>query len=185
MVASMAGTLGGAPPLRRHAGESSSTPMPSPVRGTVASPLAGTHSRAHLATIDRMMICGAVLVLLAATEAVVDAATNSASIELDVVLVMLALGTTVPLVVLGRTGAVVAVSVASLVSLVPFHGLTAAGAVAELVAVYRFARDDARLLAASAFLPFVVVAFVDHGGGENRVLVLALGALAPASAWAA
>jgi signal transduction histidine kinase len=128
---------------------------------------------------------GTVLALLAVAESVTDATAQGASAQLGLVMCLLALATTVPLVLLRPAAAASVISAAALVSLVPFHSLTVAGAVAALVAVYRFGLTDVGLLAASAFVPFIVVALSDPGRGENRALALLLASLAPAAAWAA
>jgi signal transduction histidine kinase len=127
---------------------------------------------------------GAALVVLAATESITRAAADDASAQLGLVLFLLALATTAPLIFLRPPGAVVAISVASILSVVPFHTLTVAGALAQLVATYRLSRGDARLLAALVFVPFLVLGFADPGHGEGRILTILLASLIPAAAWA-
>jgi signal transduction histidine kinase len=137
------------------------------------------------ATLVGVKVIGAVLAVLAATESITRAAADGASAQLGLVLCLLALSTTVPLIFLRPTGALLAISVASVLSLVPFHSLTVAGACAQLLATYRFGRGEVRLLAGLVFVPFVVLAFADPGHGEGRVLTLLLASLIPAAAWAA
>ncbi len=131
-----------------------------------------------------MRASGAVLASLAAAETIARAVADDASAQLGMVLVLLALATTVPLVLLRPAAAAIAIAAASVLSLVPFHSLTVAGALAQVVAAYRLAPDDPRLLAALVFLPFLVLAFAEPGHGEDRILTLLLASLTPAAAWA-
>lgn len=127
---------------------------------------------------------GAVLAVLAATESITRAVADGDSAELGSVLCLLALATTVPLIFLRPGAALLATSAAGLLSLVPFHSLTIAGALAELFAFFQFARDDVRLLAAAALLPFIAVGLADPGHGQSRLLAVLLASLTPAAAWA-
>jgi signal transduction histidine kinase len=131
-----------------------------------------------------MKASGVVLALLAAAEAITRATADDASLQLLMVLLLLALATTVPLIFLPPTAAVLAITAASVLSLVPFHSLTIAGALAQLVAAYRLGRGDVRLYAALVFVPFLVLGFADPSHGEDRILTLLLAALTPAAAWA-
>jgi signal transduction histidine kinase len=149
------------------------------------SPTGGTRVRLQTATLVGVKVIGAVLAVLAATESITRAAADGASAPLGLVLCLLALSTTVPLIFLRPTGALLAISVASVLSVVPFHSLTVAGACAQLLAAYRFGRGDVRLLAGLVFVPFVVLGFADPGHGEGRFLTLLLASLIPAAAWAA
>jgi signal transduction histidine kinase len=148
------------------------------------SPASGTRGRVQTATIVGVKAGGAVLALLAATESITRGAADDASVHLVLVLCLLALATTVPLMFLPPTGAVLAISGASVVSLVPFHSLTIAGALAQLVAAYRLGRGDRPALVGPVFAPFLVLAFADPGHGEDRILTLLLASLTPAAAWA-
>jgi signal transduction histidine kinase len=127
---------------------------------------------------------GVALAVLAATESITRAAANNDSAELGLVLCLLALTTTAPLIFLRAPGALLTISVASVLSVAPFHSLTVAGAIAQLVAAYLLSRGDARLLAALVFVPFVVLGFADPGHGEGRLLTILLASLIPAAAWA-
>jgi signal transduction histidine kinase len=127
---------------------------------------------------------GAALAILAATESITRAAADDASAQLGLVLCLLALATAVPLIFLRPTAAVLTISVASVLSAVPFHSLTIAGAFAQLFATYRLGRGDGRVLAALVFVPFLVLWFADPGHGEDRILTILLASLIPASAWA-
>jgi signal transduction histidine kinase len=148
------------------------------------SPTRGTRRRLQTATLFDVKAIGAVLAVLAATESITRAAADDASAQLSLVLCLLALATTVPLICLRPAGAILAISSASVLSLAPFHSLTIAGALAELVAAYRLGRGDVRLLAALVFVPFLVLGLADPGHGEDRLLTLLLASLTPAAAWA-
>jgi len=138
----------------------------------------------HPARLNGVIASGVALAVLAATEALIRAAADDASAQLTLVLCLLALATTVPLVVLRPIGAMLAISVASVLSVVPFHALTIAGALAQLVAAYQLSRRDPRPLAAVVFVPFLVLWFADPGHGEDRVMTILLASLIPAAAWA-
>jgi len=127
---------------------------------------------------------GAALAVVAATESITRAAANDASASLGLVLCLLALATTAPLIFLRPPGALLAISVATVLSVAPFRSLTVAGALAQLVAGYRLSRSDARLPAALVFVPFLVLWFVHPGHGEDRILTILLAVLIPAAAWA-
>src|SRR5450755_3436389 len=154
IVASMARRLGTDDGRGRHPGEPSSASL---TGGTSLSPTRGTREWQQTARLIGVKASGAALAVLAATESITRAATDNASAELSLVLCLLALATTAPLIFLRPPGALVAISVASVVSVAPFHTLTVAGAIAELLATYRLSRGDARLLAAIVFVPFVVL----------------------------
>jgi signal transduction histidine kinase len=108
----------------------------------------------------------------------------SAGAELPlVVLVLLALATTVPLGLLGPRAAALVVAAASIASLWPAHVFTVAGFAALLIAVGRLGYGRAHLLTAliaAAFVVLALAATISHGAGP--VLVL-LSAGVPLSAW--
>jgi signal transduction histidine kinase len=101
-------------------------------------------------------------------------------------LVLAALATTVPLGLLWTRPALAApaVTAAAVVSLAAFHTLTVAGLLAQLAALYRFGRHGSPVLAATAAMPYLVVALAHplHGAGE--VYLVLLTSLAPVAAWA-
>jgi signal transduction histidine kinase len=113
---------------------------------------------------------------------------------------VLGLATTLPLAFLRPAPAAVILSAATLLSLGAFHFLTAAGAAAEVIAVYRFGRGgsgrgrdagsgrggDAQYAALGLTVPFLVLALVAgaRAGSDTRVLTVVLAALVPAAAWA-
>jgi signal transduction histidine kinase len=103
-----------------------------------------------------------------------------------VVLVLLSLATTLPLGVFWAQpgAAAVAVSTASVLSLLVFQALTVAGLGAQLMAAYRLGRNGSQLLAVALGVPFLVLALAAPGGPEGRVLTVLLASLAPATALA-
>jgi signal transduction histidine kinase len=104
----------------------------------------------------------------------------------------LALCATVPLGFLGALGATAAVNAAAVLALATTRSLTAAGAVAVVVAAYRLGwAADTQRLRRSAFvapivlaLPFPVVALAGARGSDAGVLAVCLSVLAPAAALA-
>jgi signal transduction histidine kinase len=148
------------------------------------SPTRGTPDQPRTARLTGVKATGAALAVLAATESITRATADNASAELGLVLCLLALATTVPLIFLRPPAALLTVSMASVLSMVPFHSLTVAGALAQLVAAYRLSHGDVRLLAALVFVPFPVLWLADSGHGEERILTILLALLIPAAAWA-
>jgi signal transduction histidine kinase len=123
------------------------------------------------------------------------ASTGTQFLAFSLLYCVLGLATTLPLAFLRPAPAAVILSAASLLSLGVFHFLTLAGAAAELVAVYRCCRGDARrggigdraqYAALGLTVPFLILALITGGaaGTENRMLMIVLAALAPAAAWA-
>ena len=151
-------------------------------------------------------VAGALLGLAAVTEAMVRATDGGVSALSLVAVFLLALFTTVPLSFLGLAPAAVAVSAASVLSLVFFQMLTVAGMCAQLIVLYRLGMKEvpwtgtsgngvqpaekrqsrAQLLAPGLALPFAVIALVQArpAGSEERVLSVLLASLAPAAALA-
>ncbi|MGH8888633.1 MAG: sensor histidine kinase [Acidothermaceae bacterium] len=120
----------------------------------------------------------------ALTESAAHAAADNVSAQAGLVLCLLALATTLPLLAKSTGGAAVAITVASMLSLVPFHRLTIAGACAQLLVSYRVGRRDVQPVAGLLFVPFLVLAFAAVGDGETWVLAVLLASLTPAAAWA-
>ena len=131
-----------------------------------------------------MKVSGAALAVLAVAESITKAVADGASVQLGTVLCLLALATTLPLISLRPPGAMLTISVASVVSVVPFHSLTIAGAIASLVAAYQLSHGEVRFAAALVFVPYLVLWFADPGHGEGRILTILLASLIPAAAWA-
>ena len=103
--------------------------------------------------------------------------------QYTLVLVLIALATTMPLALPAQALAAVIVSAACVLSIAPFRALTVAGAVGLLVALYRLSRRGSTLLAGLLALPFLILALVDPGRAEGRVLTVVLAAVAPAAVW--
>ncbi|HEY4334173.1 MAG TPA: sensor histidine kinase, partial [Ilumatobacteraceae bacterium] len=130
-----------------------------------------------------------VLGVAAVAEAAARAVASGATARYAFVLCVLALCTTVPLTA-SPTAAAIAVTAATVLSLAVFRSLTVAGAVAEVVVLYRFGRTAApnptvERTAAALSLPFLVLALSGHrpGASQAALLTVVLAAGAPAAAW--
>jgi signal transduction histidine kinase len=128
------------------------------------------------------VIAGIVLGLAAGAESITRAAVLDVDAFIGLVFCLLAVATTVPLALLRPVGAAIAVTAASVVSLVFFHTLTGAGAVAQVVALFRLGYERSQVAFVALALPFPVLALFGAGGGEARVLTVLLASLAPAAA---
>ncbi|MEU6145710.1 sensor histidine kinase [Streptomyces sp. NPDC047081] len=127
------------------------------------------------------------LALLAVGEGLLRSGDPGSSLA---VVLLLALATTLPLVFVlggeagrdrGRSAALVAVSAACVLALVPFQALTVGAAGAQLVCVYVSARAGRPLLAGVLVVPYVAVAlFTDHDA--TRIVAVLLATLASAAA---
>ena len=132
-----------------------------------------------------------------------SAAHTGVSVPTALLMCALCLLATVPAVLLRPVPAAVTVGVASVLSLVLFELVTAAGAVALLVVAYRLGRGTsggaARLLAVALAVPFVVIAVavaaaarpapvvgtvsgLAGAGGDTRVLAVLLASAIPVAA---
>jgi hypothetical protein len=118
----------------------------------------------------------------AVTEASVRAAVIGATAQTALALCLLALASTLPLAVLGRVPAAVAVCAVSVLSLAAFHALTVAGLLAQLIVLYRL--GEVRRLGPALAMTFPVLALADPAGGEAGLLTVLLAGLAPTAAWA-
>jgi signal transduction histidine kinase len=173
---------------------------------------AGRIERIAAAARHRLVVTAGLLGLAAVMEALARAALAAHAapaaqnqgaqfFALGLLYCVLGLATTLPLAFLRPAPAAVVLSAASLLSLGLFHFLTAAGAAAVLVAVYRAGRvgtwrggdvvggigsDAAEYAAAGLTVPFLVLAIVtgDAAGTETWVLTVVLAALIPAASWA-
>jgi signal transduction histidine kinase len=153
-------------------------------------------------TADGRAVTAGLLAAAAVTEALVRAAMTAGSApaapatdiggtfaEWGLLYCVLGLATTLPLAFLRAAPAAAVLTAASLLSLGLFHFLTLGGAVAELVAVYRFTRgitgDRAQYAALGGCVPFLALALAPAAltGTDTRVLTDALTALVPAAAW--
>jgi signal transduction histidine kinase len=101
----------------------------------------------------------------------------------------LALATTLPLGFLGSVAAPIVMCLASVLSLVVFRTLTAAGMCALLLTLYRLGREcspqsPVRLLAPGLAAPFLILALTGHPGAEAADLTMLLASIGPTAAWA-
>jgi signal transduction histidine kinase len=136
-------------------------------------------------------VTAATLALVAVTESSVRAAVNALDVQTAVALALLALASTLPLAVLDAPAAAIAVSAVSLLSLAAFHTLTAAGALTQLLVLYRLGqhtstRSSTWILAPSLAGAFLVLALTGPrpSDSESAFLAVVLAGLSPAAAWA-
>jgi signal transduction histidine kinase len=99
------------------------------------------------------------------------------------VVVLVSLATTLPLGFLWSkpSGAALALSAASVLSLAAFHTLTVAGLAAQLAGAYRLGRRGSPLLAAVLALPFLILALAGPAGSSARIPAVLLASLGPAA----
>ncbi|MHB1928657.1 MAG: sensor histidine kinase, partial [Acidimicrobiales bacterium] len=137
-------------------------------------------------------VLASLLALVGLTEVIARAAIGGLGGESALAVGLLALGTTLPLALLGRAGAAAAISASSVLSLAGFHALTVAGFVALLIALYRLGRGDPQehvliqLSALGLATPFLVLTFTGPPptSSEAAVLTVLLAALAPVASLA-
>ncbi|HEX3426376.1 MAG TPA: histidine kinase [Acidimicrobiales bacterium] len=156
-------------------------------------------ARSRVAAPHAPVLAGSGLVLIATVEALAHAVVSGAGFNL--VVVLLAVSTTIPLTMLRPAEAAVAVSGAAVVSLSLFHTWTAAGLAAELMALYSFGQHSAipgppswargtprrqQLAALGLSAPFLVLALLGSRplATEAGALTVLAAALAPAAVWA-
>jgi signal transduction histidine kinase len=147
---------------------------------------AGTRRRIAAAPLAPA-VAGSLLGLSAVSESIARAGSGGASGNALFALLLLGLAGTLPLVLLrGYPSAVaVAISAASVLSLVAFQTLTIAGLVAQLTILYWLGRSSSPLLALVLAVAFPVLLLADPSpGDEMRVLGVLLASLAPAAALA-
>src|ERR1039458_3769060 len=99
------------------------------------------------------------------------------------VVVLVSLATTLPLGFLWSkpSGAALAMSAASVLSLAAFQTLTVAGLVAQLAGAYRLGRRGSPLLAAVLALPFLILALAVPAGSSAKIPAFLLASLGPAA----
>jgi signal transduction histidine kinase len=99
------------------------------------------------------------------------------------VLVLVSLATTLPLGFLWSkpSGAALALSAASVLSLAAFQTLTVAGLAAQLAGAYRLGRRGSPLLAAMLGLPFLILALAAPAGSSAKIPAVLLASLGPAA----
>jgi signal transduction histidine kinase len=100
-----------------------------------------------------------------------------------VVLVLVSLATTLPLGFLWAkpSGAALALTAASVLSLAAFQTLTVAGLAAQLTGAYRLGRRGSPVLAAVLALPFLILALALPAGSAAKVPAVLLASLGPAA----
>ncbi|WP_300611736.1 sensor histidine kinase [Trebonia sp.] len=139
-------------------------------------------------------LAGGVLALAAVGQAIGQAITlgqgqPAQAVLYAMLLCLLALLCTVPLIFLRPVAAAAAITAASVLALAGFGELTAAGVIAEVIAVYRLAGgtdaltrsgdvERAQYLAMTLAAPFLVLALASHGSAAAVLLA----ALVPAAA---
>jgi signal transduction histidine kinase len=126
--------------------------------------------------------------VIALAESIARSALTGVSVERGLVLCLVALATAAPGALLATEPAALVAVGAAVASLTLFHTLTVAGAVAQLLVLYRLGHAAGRRTTAEAVavcLPFaflvLALARPVPPGSEAGVLVLALSALAPAA----
>ncbi|MGD0440390.1 MAG: sensor histidine kinase [Acidimicrobiales bacterium] len=135
-----------------------------------------------------LLVVGSSLALLASVEVVTRARISKLDVETALAVMSLALGSTLPLALLGTASTAVLVCAAVVLSLAGFHTGTVAGAAAVLIALYRLGRglQHEGLLQLSAIalaVPFLVLVFTGSSpsSSEAGALTVLLAVLAPAA----
>jgi len=132
-------------------------------------------------------ILASLLALAGLTEVIVRAATGGLAGESAFAVGLLALGSTLPLALLGRAGAAIAICASSVVSLAGFHALIVTGFVALLIALYRLGHGGPQqqvliqLSALGLAIPFLILTFTGPPptSSEAAALTVLLAVLAP------
>ncbi|HEX3491299.1 MAG TPA: histidine kinase dimerization/phosphoacceptor domain-containing protein, partial [Streptosporangiaceae bacterium] len=139
----------------------------------------------------RPQVVGAVLCVLALTEAIVRVAMGPADAQNTLGVCLVAVGSTVPLALLPPAGAAIAVAAADVLALAPLHALTWAGAAALVIAAGRLGdragHPAEQRLAVALGLPFVGLALAGPRPTttQDAFLTAALAVLVPVTALAA
>lgn len=130
------------------------------------------------------LVVGPTLTLVALVESIVQA--RAAPVGFVLIFGLLGVAATVPIAVMWTQPAATAVLIAgtNLLSVLGFQMVTGAGAVAQLIAVYRLGRLGSSRLAVLSTVPFPVLALATRSDGALGVLVLLLACLTPATALA-
>jgi signal transduction histidine kinase len=171
----------------RSGGSRGSSPLGEPAVGRpgIARRIAAIPHGPALATVVLAVAAGAQSLAWAAANPAVNRAVNAG--ELEVGLMLPSLAATVPLGLLWGQPAVAAVLVtgACLLSMLAFHTLTVAAAVAALILLGRLGRSGRpQWLAPALAVPFLVLALANPTGGPVRIAAVLLAALGQAAAWA-
>ena len=129
-------------------------------------------------------VAGAALGLAAAVESVVRLEGSGASFPYVLLLCLLALATTLPVMLGNPMVAAVSVTAAAVLSLAGFEFLTVAGAVAQILVAYRVGRSGPPGVALALGVPYVVLALADRADSFLWVVTVLLAVLAPIAAGA-
>jgi signal transduction histidine kinase len=134
-------------------------------------------------------VLGGSLAFLSLVEVFARASVSHLDGESTLALVLLALGSTLPLTLLGAPVAGIVICAASVYSLAGFHLLSAASAAAVLLALYRLGRGSQstgllQLMAIGLAVPFLVLATTGPmpSSSESATLAVVLAALTPVAA---
>ena len=144
-------------------------------------------ARALAASPRSLAVLGSSLVVLGLVETFTRAAVSDLDVESALALGLLALGSTLPLALLGRATAALLVTAASVLSLAGFHRLSVASAAAVLIALFRLGRHPRGFFQSMAIglaASFLVLALthLSPSTSESAVLTVVLAALAPVAA---
>ena len=134
-------------------------------------------------TVRRMALsppfAAGVLGIAAIVETVVE--THGERHRFVLVLCLLALATTVSPAFLRPAAGAIAVCTADVLSLTPFHSLTVAAVVLQLIVLFRLTDAGLGMLAGALVVPYPILAVIV--AGHSRTLALVLSVLAPGAAW--
>jgi signal transduction histidine kinase len=119
----------------------------------------------------------------ALVESIIRTAGGSTSVQFVVFAWLLALATTLPLVIPRPTMAAGTITAASVLSLSVVRTLTVAGAIAQVIAAYRLGRRGAAPLATALAVPYILLALIEPTLYVRFVAIL-LAASAPTAALA-
>jgi signal transduction histidine kinase len=136
-----------------------------------------------------LVVVGSSLAVLALPEAVTPTSTSGLDAQTSLAVALLALGSTLPLALLGTASAAFLACAAVVLSLAGFHIATVASSAAVLIALYRLGRGRQhkgllQLSAIALAVPFLVLAFTgpSPSSSERGALTVLLAILAPAAA---
>ena len=148
------------------------------------------HSRVA-ATETAPLLAAAFLGLMATVESAVRSAATGVSAQRALVLCVVALATTVPVAIPVPQTAAVTVLAAGVLSIALFHTLTVAALLAQVIVLYRLAREGSppasmqvMAVGIAAVFPVLALAHPVPTDSEAGVLTLLLASLAPAAALA-
>jgi signal transduction histidine kinase len=136
-----------------------------------------------------LVVVGSSLALLALLETVTPTSISGLDAGTSLAVALLALGSTLPLALLGAASAALLTCAAVVLSLAGFRTATVASSAAVLIALYRLGRGRQhqgllQLSAIALAVPFLVLAFTgpSPSSSERGTLMVLLAVLAPAAA---